>query len=428
MTAVLDPVDETSPPRTRRWRRPLSHVWVQGGLVALAVAGVYLLTCSGSNPFNQYVRLADAFLSGRAYLVSPPDYLELARYTANGAACQGADPGCHGYVVEPLVPALVLVPFVMLFGVEFDQVYVSVLLGAAAMGLFWVASRQLGWTRSRSAAITVMLAVGTGFWWAAGDGAVWTFGQVCAVFFLMAALVEATGRRRFWLVGLLVGLAGLSRLPAFLAFPFFLVLALDAPPWRALWRERRAVLSFGATLGAMALVVPLYNLARYGTIRDAGYAHPQYADAPFFADGHFSISYVPRQLQAMLLAGPQLTEGRFPFFAPTAAGLSLLVVTPALLFACAARMRRVEVAAAVSVALVMIPHLLYGAVGFAQFGYRYALDYLPMLAVLVASGMGERPGVRAWTAVALSVLVAVWGPVFFFDTPLEALLGVQWRL
>ena len=66
--------------------------------------------------------------------------------------------------------------------------------------------------------------------------------------------------------------------------------------------------------------------------------------------------------------------------------------------------------------------------GWAQFGYRYSLDYLPMLAVLAASGMGERPGVRAWAAVALSVLVAMWGPLFFFDTPAEGVLGVDWGL
>lgn len=423
----------TAPPA---WRRLLDERWVQGGVVTVVVLAVYLLTCAESNPFNQFVRLADAFLDGRAYLAAPPDYLELARYGPDGLACQGGGPGCRGYVVEPPVPALLLVPFVVLFGTALNQVYVSVLVGAAAMGLFWVATRQLGWTYARSVALTVLLAFGTNLWWAAGDGSVWTFAHVCAVLFLMAALVEATGRKRAWLVGLLVGLAGLSRLPVFLAFPFFLVLTLDGdlPPlrqWRSALREpavRGRLLQFGVGLGAMAVVVPLYNLLRYGTIADGGYDHPQYAESSWFADGRFALAHVPRHVEALFTLGPQFTPDRFPFFTPTTAGMALFLVSPALLYALVARRGRVEAAAAVATLLVMVPHVLYGTTGWAQFGYRFSLDYLPMLAVLAASGMGPRPGVRAWAAVALSVLVAMWGPLFFFDTPIEAVIGVEWNL
>ncbi len=430
MTVTDDPPAAAQGVRTRL----LGERWIQGGLVALAVLAVYLLTCAPSNPFDQFVRLADAFLDGRTYLTSPPDYLELARYDADGVVCSGG-PGCRGYVVEPPVPAVLLVPFVVLFGTGLNQVYVAVLVGAVAVGLFWVATRQLGWTTARSAAITVLVAFGTNLWWAAGDGSVWTFAHVCAVAFLMGALVEATGRKRAWLVGLLVGLAGLSRLPAFLAFPFFLVVLLEADlpgwrQWRAVLRDRslvRRVVQFGAGLGAMAVVVPLYNLARYGTVADAGYDHPQYSQSPWFADGRFSVAHVPRHVEALFTVGPQLTD-RFPFFTPTATGMALFLVSPALLYALVARRGRVEAAAACAVLLVMVPHVLYGTTGWAQFGYRYSLDYLPMLAVLAASGMGERPGVRAWAAVAVSVFVAMWGPLFFFDTAVEGVLGVAWKL
>lgn len=402
--------------------------WAQGGLVALAVLGVYLLTCADSNPYNQFVRLADAFLDGRTWLVNPPDYLELARYGPGGLPCTGTELDCRGFVVEPPVPALILLPFVVLFGAGIDQVYVSVLVGAVAMGLFWVATRLRGWTYGRSAALTVLLAFGTDFWWAAGDGSVWTFAQVCAVGFMMAALVEASGRRRAWLVGLLLGLAGLCRLPAFLAFPVFLYLLSEAdrPSWRALARDRR-VLQFGAALGAAAVLVPLYNLIRYGTVTDAGYDHPQYTVSPWFSDGRFALAHLPRHLDAIFLQGPDLT-GTFPFFAPTSVGMALFLVSPALLYVWVARRGRLEVAAAATVLLVAVPHVLYGTTGWAQFGYRFALDYLPMMALLAASGMGERPSRRAWIAVAVSVLVAMWGPLYFFSTTLEGLLGMSWQL
>lgn len=357
-------------------------------------------------------------------ILHAPEYLELARYTADGSPCQGVEPGCMGYVVEPPAPAILLVPFVLLFGVGLNQVPVAMGVGAVAMGLFWIATRRLGWSLSRSAAITVLLALGTGFWWAAGDGSIWTFSHVSSVLFMMAALVEATGRRRPFLVGLLVGLAGLCRLPTFLGFPFFLYLTVGGgDDIVALVRSRaarRTAGQFGVGMASTVALLLLYNLARFHTIADRGYDHPQYEGGQLYAHGQFSIDYIPRELAAIFPASPTPNEDSFPFFTPSVFGMALLLVTPAFLYAFIAVPRGVKIAAAVSVGLVAIPHLLYAADGFAQFGYRYSLDYLPMLGILTASGMGPRPGVRAWLAIGLSVAVAIWGPLYFSDTPLES--------
>jgi hypothetical protein len=414
----------------------LQNKWVQGAIIAISLFLIYFATCNESNPYNQYVRLADAFLHGRLYLQAPPDYLELARYFDNGLACKGAEVGCKGYVIDPPAPAVLLMPFVAVFGVALNQVLVSMAFGAAAMGLFWVATRQMAWDLRLGAAMTVLLALGTDFWWAAGDGSLWTFSQVSSVFFMMAALVEATGRKRSWLVGLLLGLSGLSRLPTFLAFPFFLYLLLegdirDWPGWRAVMRNHgviRKVLVFGGGLGAMAFLVLLYNYGRFHTIVDLGYSDPQYNGQPFFAKGRFDISYIPRHIEGIFYLAPKLTEDQFPFFKPSVFGMALIMVTPAFLYAYGALVKRVEVTATVAMVLVMIPDILHGTTGWAQFGYRYSLDFLPMLAVLTASGMGKRVGIRRWLVIGLSVFIAMWGPLFFFDTRLEDVLGYQWKL
>lgn len=414
----------------------LQNKWVQATLVAICFFFIYFATGSDSNPYNQFARLADSFLDGRLYVENPPEYLELARYYDNGTTCEGPEEGCKGYVIEPPAPAVLLMPFVAVFGVDLDQVLVSMVFGAAAMGLFWVATRQLSWDLRLGAAMTVLLGLGTNFWWAVGDGALWTFSHVCSVFFMMAALVEATGRKRPWLVGLLVGLSGLSRLPTFVAFPFFLYLVLQGDlhgwrEWRAVARGRmviRKVLLFGTGLGAMAFLLLLYNYARYDTILDGGYNHPQYEGKPWFAEGRFNVSYIPRHIEGIFYLGPEPNEIQFPFFTPSMFGMALIMVTPAFLYAYSALVKRLEVSAALAMGLVMIPHILYGATGWAQFGYRFSLDYLPMLAVLTASGMGHRVGIRGWLVIGLSVFIAMWGPLFFFDTRLEDILGYQWRL
>jgi hypothetical protein len=64
--------------------------------------------------------------------------------------------------------------------------------------------------------------------------------------------------------------------------------------------------------------------------------------------------------------------------------------------------------AAVSAVLVLVPDLLHGNPGFAQVGYRFILDALPLLWLLL--GLAFRTGMSRAAAVALSagVIVNVW--------------------
>src|SRR6266540_1977727 len=135
--------------------------WMQGAAIALAILAIYFASSDLYSPFNQYERLSDAMLHGRLDIRNPPDYLELARYP-DGA-----------YVINPPAPAVLLLPFVAAWGLETNEVIVSMALGAAAAGLFWVATRQMGWDARLSIALTALMALGTNFWWASADGGMW---------------------------------------------------------------------------------------------------------------------------------------------------------------------------------------------------------------------------------------------------------------
>jgi len=108
----------------------LNNKWLQGLAIATAIFAIYWLTAPGGNPYRQYVLLADSLLHGRLYIpiVEPRPALELAIY------------GEKGFVVDPPAPALFLMPFVTLLGTDVNQVQISIGVGAAAMGLFWVAT------------------------------------------------------------------------------------------------------------------------------------------------------------------------------------------------------------------------------------------------------------------------------------------------
>ncbi|MCS7174050.1 MAG: hypothetical protein N0A24_11935 [Armatimonadetes bacterium] len=318
--------------------------------------------------------------------------------------------GERAFVINPPAPVLFVLPFVAVFGTATNQTIISAAVGASAVGLFWVATRRLGWDPVACVLTTWLVAFGTNLWWASTDGSLWTFAHAAAVFFLMAALAEAAGRGRPWLVGMLVGLGGLSRLPTFLTFPLFAYLLtreIQDPG-----RRIRALVAFGLGLGAMAALYLLYNFARFGTVLDLGYYHPQYFQEPWFTQGRFDLRYVPRHIHAILFAGPVFSNS-FPFVRPSLVGMGLFLTTPAFLYAFRCPLRGLSGAAAVATALTAIPLVTYGITGWSQFGYRFSLDVLPMLAILTKGGLGNPLRPLPLASVAASTFINLWGTLSF---------------
>jgi len=380
-------------------QKTLPNKWFQALCIAALVFVIYFVTSSGSTPYDHYVRLADAFLHGRLYLENAPSWLELARY------------GEKGFVMEPPGPTIFTLPCVAIWGVSTNQAIISMIVGAAAIGLFWVAAKQLGWNLRFRVAMTVLVALGTNFWWVSTCGSVWMFAHVSAVFFLMAALIETTGKNRPLLIGLFVGMAGLSRLPVFLTFPFFAYTVSRGISSRGHIIRRLVLL--GSALAIMGGLYLLFTYGEYGTI-NLGYERGQFVDQPLFAKGLFSLSYLPRQLNAILFQGPVISD-TFPFFKPSFMGLGLFFTTPALLYMFLAHPKasKMTLAAMLALLLTSIPLVTYGAVGFLQFGYRFSLDILPFMILLVASGMRYRLDGFKIAVIVLCCCINLWGTLSF---------------
>jgi hypothetical protein len=65
--------------------------------------------------------------------------------------------------------------------------------------------------------------------------------------------------------------------------------------------------------------------------------------------------------------------------------------------------------ALLSVVLVMLPDVMHGSWGFAQFGYRFILDAAPILVLLLGWAYRERVSVSLMAAVTLGVVVHAYG-------------------
>ena len=348
--------------------------------------------------------LAEAFLSGQLHLAEDRPWLELVPRAAGGQ-----------FVPLPPVPALTLIPAALVTGPETPwgeldgNVYASV-VGAINVALaYWL---LLGWGVAPDPRrwLTIGFAFTT-HWWVAGMAGPHHYAEICAVMFSLGALNLAVRGRAPLVAGLLVGLAAGSRLPAGLALPA--VAAIYAHRAAGGWRLGRAQLLVVAGVAVPALLTAVYNVARFGSPLDFGYAHiPSgetglITDEPWFSEGLMSVSYIPRHLQVMFLDGFAVVPEP-PFLMPSLSGASLVLTAPFLFLSVLARGRLVPWLWG-AVLLVMLPDLMWGSWGFAQFGYRRILDAVPLVLLLLGLAYRDRADWALRATVLVGMVVHAYG-------------------
>ncbi|MFC2059221.1 hypothetical protein ACFLTS_06275 [Chloroflexota bacterium] len=345
--------------------------------------------------YKHYVYQSQAFLEGRADLQGVPEYYQDLVYYKDKV-----------YLASPPAPALVLLPFVAIWGEGADEVRVSMFLGAVNVALVWLLLRRLGVSRSIQWLLTILFGFGTVHWEVAIHGTTWFFAEIVAVFFLLLALLEHFGRRRSFLTGLFLGLAALSRLPILPGSIFFIVaLSLGGG-------FPRQPIKLLAGLALPLVFLAFFNFVRFGHPLETGYLSHSYAS--YFNDviarhGFFSVFHIPSHLYTLLFRPPEYID-YFPFFRPSPAGMSILLTTPAVFYLLRTKFSEIlNLLSAVSIVVILIPTILWFSTGWVQFGYRYSLDFVPFLLILISSGMGPRINKLKITLVVLSVAVNLWG-------------------
>lgn len=377
--------------------------WLLPFVLGALSASLYLLTVSERVTLDSFLPLADGFLHGRLYIDQPMPWLELVPRPEGGF-----------YSPFPPMPAVVLMPFVAAFGPGFDQGIATALFGGANVALLWLLLRGWGVAPASAGWLTAAFAVGSVHWWAAGTGTVWLHAQVVAVFFALAALNLAVRRRWPLAAGLLLGCAAASRLPVGLTLPLYLALFMNLgfPPWlrRPSPDELRAGGLVVLGVAVPAALVAAYNLARFGSPTEFGYGLiPGVLDEPWYASGILSIEYVPRHLHLIFMRGFDYVD-TFPWFRPNWIGASPLFTTPVLLWLLKARSTTPLIAYGwIAVLLGLTPDFLHGAVGFAQFGYRFILDVLPIMLLMLGWVFRETISVPARIAIVIGIAINAYG-------------------
>ena len=421
--------------RVERWLRRLHPGWVALGLFALAAVVYFSSNPARHDFYDHFVWQADAFLNGRAEITYPVsagpfrnDYFQDVLPVASDRA----------QIPFPPLPAIILLPFVAVWGLATNGAAVAAAIGAANVALCWL--MLLGVTSRRSAALlgSVFYAFGSVAWYAAMLGTTWFLAHVVASTFLFIAIaiaVRADGRSqaigRQLAAGLAFGAAATARLTTIFGAPFFVFVG-GGGSWL-----RRAVL---AGIGAL---IPVLLLLGYNVVTSGEPFHPaydylyevEYRPRPELVNPDWAIEdprYIPQnagillgQLPMMpLLDDPAcsgvardpdaLFDRHCPLLQPDPIGMSILLTSPAYLLMIPVLLRdwrrRIVAGAALAVLWIALIDLMHFSQGWVQFGYRFSNDFAPFAVILVTLGIARLGiGLRSVGLVAASVAVNAWG-------------------
>lgn len=441
----------SSPPHEKpRW---IDRRWALPLLVYLVCASVYVAVLGSrrfeTSPDNHYAHLAHSWLQGQLHLpYDPPGTNDWACYDTetrdlcpNGVYRFGDSDRYRWYVSFPPFPGVVMLPAVAIFGVDLpDRFFFALLAGLGPMLLFLVLRRLRETGRSTRTLrdellLTVLFAFGTVFFFVAVQGTVWFSAHVVAVACLGFYLLFGLDARRPILAGLALGCCFLTRPTTAMLALFFAVEALrssrkasspeDEPD--AYWMRRLRIFLRGvdwklairksALFAAPILVVGAFamwhNAARFDDPFEWGHSYLQIRWRPRIETwGLFNYHYAAKNLAVFAGSLPWLSAEP-PHVQISGHGLALWFTTPALFFVLAPRRTSgLHVALWLAIVPVMLLNLGYQNSGWVQFGYRFALDYLPLVFVLLAIG-ARRFGVGFALLLLWSVAVNGFGAATF---------------
>lgn len=399
------------------WREDVARYRVD--LILFAVSLVAYAISSGSMLAHQslaphFVFQADALLHGQLAIRGRPPNL-------NDWVLQDG----RWYVSFPPFPAVLMMPFVAIWGLDFNDVWFTVVFAALNVALLHRLLRRLQPARKEweHAAFALIYGFGTLAWTCGIRGEVWYTAETVGVTLTLLYLHAAVQARRPVLAGLAVACAAITRTPLAFSAIFFVFEALcpDRPVEPrclrdgARWRQALPrLVPFLLAIVAVAIPMGWANHVRFGSFTEFGHSHlfANRVNQQIQQYGLFNYVFLERNLHAAFTRLPEISFHPFKV-GFSGDGMSLLVTTPLFLYLLWPREKpRLHRALWLTVAIVAIPGFFYQNSGWYQFGFRFSLDYTPYLIVLLA--LGNRPFTRvSWLAALAGVAVNAWGAAVF---------------
>ncbi len=370
--------------------------------------------------YNTAVQLSQSFLDGRLD-VDPPTEVEPLDLIYHNE---------RHYVPFPPAPALLLTPFVALFGLDFNPLWITPLLGMLTAGVLFHLYRRVTVHDEISYLLSAAMIFGTAYWLCVRYAFDTYLAHMLTVLFVSIALWETLGKQRGWLIGLCLGIACSSRQLTVFVIPFVMAFLWFVPhtpaPW---WARMKPIFTALCVLGVIFVALLWYNWARFGSPLETGYGWVIEDDWYAYRLerwGNFSWRYAPSNFLRMFVMGFSIEFQPPSYMEPAMSpwGTSLTFASPFIFYAFWGRLsgpRIVTIAAWASVALVLIALLMHKSAGggWQINGMRYALDFLPLLSLLIATGMrrfDDVAGIKLRRAIVAYAILLNMAAIFITHT------------
>jgi hypothetical protein len=369
--------------------------------------------------------LAQSLLSGHIDISNPSTTYDLIAYQGKWYAPWG------------ILAALVFIPIQLIKGRFVPPLYIGIgFAGLNVVIFYWLLQRirkeffpSFGMVSQLF--VTVFFAFGTMNFYVGTLGSAWHVDQMVSSMFGSLSLFFIFKKHRVWkdylwsVIALVPTFLGHATLTLLSSVPFLLYL-YDLSKMNSM-RKRlekfaREIWIFIIPLGFGSICFFLYNYVRFGSIFEYGYRYiheaPQLAQLRL-THGVMSLWHVPNNFWHFALNMPGLYWQNGLRMRIDLHGNSLFYLSPPLLLIFLARpfIRSKKkwsidpyVTALWTGALVtFLPSIMLYSTGWMQFGYRYALDIIPILVLLTVFGAKGRISWLYVTGIVIAVMFHVLG-------------------
>jgi hypothetical protein len=345
---------------------------------------------------QQYIYLAQSFLRGKSYFLQiPGSPVDTVVYR-----------GRYYWPVGPLSAMWLTFP-VWIWektGGLFQQGYVNLFLVFGMWAGATLVAIKSGYRTDDAVWLGTALCFASVFQLSALVPFSWYFLQSLTAFLSVWAVLEWQIYRRYWVVGMLLGMIFWARPTAALGGIFFTGLILTGKEEREGWQAK--LLSLWVPVLAAAVMWLGYNQIRFEDWRNFGYVQANVGMSPgryLLQTGKlFDIRYIPRNLYFYFFNWDPKQVLSFP-------GTSFFVVSPFFLYIFRSDLtRRMVKLSALTAGMILISLLMYYWPGPLQIGPRYMIDLLPFLyLMLLYSFPGFRLPKTGKIIICVSVIVNI---------------------
>lgn len=321
-----------------------------------------------------------------------------------------ADYYSNYYLYFGPLPSIILMPLVFFWGKDFPQVYLGIFSMLFSFIAVYLLSRRFKFESIDSLWLGLFFVFSTVLFGAGIINLSAYQVQALGIPFILFALYEYFSKKRTLLIGALIGLAVMTRFTLFLALVFFFI---------ELLYKRLSIKQFIYILIPVIIAVGIlgaYNFRRFHSFTETGYRFNttlnSYPLSSNLKSGFISPEHIPANLYSFLLMPPEsLVKGgggfvlKFPYLKANPWGMAIWFTSPLfILLLCRFKKGKYTWSALVACVAFAIPSFLYYGIGFSQYGYRYALDFMPFLFLILLPILNSKLSKRDLVLISIGVL------------------------